>query len=136
MPINSRKSPVEAPAPKKHPWLLWGLVGSGLLLILAFVGALGLLVWKVAGKEAPTIAMGDRIGVLRVEGPIYDAESERLIDILDGYQDNSSVKGVLLRINSGGGTVAASEELYSKIANRAEGKPVVAYIAEAGASGA
>jgi len=54
--------------------------------------------------------------------------------VMQARQDPSA-KAVVLVINSPGGSAAASEEIYSMFMKLAEEKPVVAYIAEYGASG-
>lgn len=54
---------------------------------------------------------------------------------LEIVKEDESVKGVLLVINSPGGSAAASEEIYHQIKSLSEKKTVIAYITEYGASG-
>lgn len=87
----------------------------------------------------------EAIGVVNISGPItisqwpkkflsYDAET--VTHRLRSYLNRTDVKGVLVRINSPGGSVAASQEIYSEIMRlRAAGKPVVASMGDVAASG-
>jgi len=84
---------------------------------------------------------GPRLVVLNLEGPIRSGDPtlsgaavvrRRLVSAAK----NNDVKGVLLTINSPGGTVAASQELYRAIqAVHGAGKPVVVSMGDVAASG-
>ena len=78
----------------------------------------------------------DRIQVVDIEGTLLD--SRFLLEQLKRYEDSDSVRGILLNINSPGGDVAVSQELYAEIKRLREekGKVVVAYLSSVGASGA
>lgn len=91
----------------------------------------------------------DEILVLELTGPInisnarekFDASQgtlERLEDILTLAEKNASIKGVILKIDSPGGTVTASDLIYRRIRQyKARHKlPVVACITQLGTSGA
>ena len=95
------------------------------------------------GKEART---GPGIGIVRVEGPIgirartgpldLSAGSEGIIRRLDDLSRNGSIKAVVLRINSPGGTVAAVQEIYSKLWKlRKRNIPLVASMGDIATSG-
>ena len=68
---------------------------------------------------------GHGIEIVRVEGPIemstgpktfgMSQGAEAIIKQLSDIENNSNIKGVVLRINSPGGTVAATQEIYEKI---------------------
>ncbi|MFC1481943.1 signal peptide peptidase SppA [Candidatus Neomarinimicrobiota bacterium] len=61
---------------------------------------------------------GPKIGVVEVKGIIYD--SEQVVRRLDRLQRRDEIEGMVVRIDSPGGTVAASQEIYSKIKNIVE----------------
>ena len=63
-----------------------------------------------------------------------ETSSTAILNYLDLAQRNPNVKGVLLEINSPGGTVVASKEIADKV--KQMNKPVVSYIREIGTSGA
>jgi protease-4 len=69
-----------------------------------------------------------------VRGAIYD--SQDIVRQLKKYQNDSSVKGLILRIDSPGGGVAASQEIYDQLLKfRDEGKVIVASMGSVAASG-
>jgi len=111
------------------------LLGAGVFLCLAFVLSLG---WAVYGtlESSARMGFGNKIGLVRIEGMIDEALAERVGRILDVYKKHSATSAVLIRVNSGGGSVSASEELYAKICSLDKIKPVVTYFGGAGASGA
>jgi protease-4 len=79
---------------------------------------------------------GNRIGIIELSGVIFD--SKPWIDQLQRFARNSSIRAILLRIDSPGGGVAASQEIYSEVVRirRQKRKPIVSSIASVGASGA
>ncbi|UXM85550.1 signal peptide peptidase SppA [Methanococcus aeolicus] len=66
----------------------------------------------------------------------YSPSADEYIKLLDNVENNDGVKAVVLKINSPGGEVVASEKLARKVKEVSEKKPVVAYIETIGASGA
>lgn len=87
------------------------------------------------------------IAVIDIYGPIAFASpsqafipvgADAIIRQLNAAKENKKVKGLILRINSPGGTVGASQEIFSAIQSLKETRdiPVVASIADVGASGA
>jgi len=77
---------------------------------------------------------GPGIGLVKVEGTI--SESETAVRHLKSLDKNSRVKGILVRVNSPGGGVAASHEIYREIVRiRDKGTPVVVSMGAVAASG-
>jgi len=76
---------------------------------------------------------GDKIGLCKIEGMITDARE--VVDFLRELETDESVRGVLLRIDSPGGSVAPSQELYQAVQALAKVKPVVVSMGTAAASG-
>lgn len=79
------------------------------------------------------IVTGDAVAVVDVRGEIFYDRGK--IDEINSYRDDSSVKAVLIYINSPGGGVAASQAIYHAVMKLREEKPVVAYMASVAASG-
>jgi len=78
--------------------------------------------------------LGKRLAVVRLEGEIFDAAWHA--DLLRGYRNNGNVAGVLLRVDSPGGAVAPSQEIYSEVkAYMEDGKPLVVSMGNVAASG-
>jgi len=94
------------------------------------------IVITVSGEGRTQFAFSDRIQVVDIEGELV--ESRSIIDQLKRYEDSNSIKAILLNIDSPGGGVAVSQEIYSEIKRLREknDKIVVAYLSSTGASGA
>jgi len=113
---------------EQHP-LLFGV----LLIILAvalFTGAMAF--FRGLGNKSSSLT-GDKLGLCKIEGVITDAHE--VVAFLAELRTDESVKGVLLRIDSPGGAVAPSQELYQAVAELAKVKPVVVSMGTAAASG-
>lgn len=113
---------------ERHP-LLFGIM----LIILAvalFTGAMAFF-RGLGGKSKPLT--GDKLGLCKIEGVITDAGE--VVEFLRELGNDDSVKGVLLRIDSPGGAVAPSQELFQAVRDLAAKKPVVASMGTAAASG-
>src|ERR1700758_4329749 len=118
----------------KNRTLIWLLLGGGAFLLLAV--ALVAMILTFNGDEGTEFGFSDRIQVVDVEGELV--ESRSILDQPKRYEDSSSVKAILLNIDSPGGGVAVSQEIYTEIKRLREKKDkiVVAYLSSTGASGA
>ncbi|HEU5210876.1 MAG TPA: signal peptide peptidase SppA [Longimicrobiales bacterium] len=80
------------------------------------------------------LRLGDRIALIEIDGVI--ADDRDLLEQLEEYRDDASVKGFVVAINSPGGVVGPSQSIYRELRRlRDEGKPVIASIGGVGASG-
>jgi protease IV len=103
--------------------------GIGLFLfLLTFTLAFLLGNWDQFG--------GPKVALLEVDGVISDPED--IIGQIRRHVENRTVQAFVIRINSPGGGVAASQEIYEEIKRirQVHGKPVVASLSTVGASGA
>ena len=118
----------------RNRMLFWLLLGGGAFVLLTVV-ALALLL-AYGGDSSGDFAFGNRIQVVDVEGELVD--SRPIIEQLKRYEDSKSVPAILLNVDSPGGGVAASQEIYTEIKRLREKKHkiVVAYMSSVGASGA
>tara|TARA_B100000315_G_scaffold168434_1_gene156951 strand:- start:10353 stop:11258 length:906 start_codon:yes stop_codon:yes gene_type:complete len=94
---------------------------------IAAIVAVAALVIFVAGRFN-TFGSGDHIAILDVENIIID-DSDRN-EALERIAGDSSVKALLVHINSPGGTVVGGEALYLALRKVAKNKPVVAVMAD------
>lgn len=99
--------------------------------IAAFVAAALAVIAMIPSSEGP--ARGDHLARLRIDGIILDDPDRDAA--LRKLAETDRVVGVLVHINSPGGTVAASEALYESLRRIAAKKPVVAVMSEVAASG-
>lgn len=117
--------------------LLWIVIGGGVffLFVLA-VFTLVYLALHAGGEENSLTSFGDKIGVVDLEGVILDPKS--VVPQIKKFGDDDSVKAIILHVNSPGGGVAASEEIYREVKRIRDEKKkrIVASIETVGASGA
>jgi protease-4 len=117
-----------------HRSMLWGLVGTMVIFTIFFLVTLLLTVW-LTGEEGSADG-GAKIGVIAIEGAISSDSADRTVRQLTKFVDDPSIKAVVLRIDSPGGGVASSQEIYEEVKRvRASGKLVVASLGSVAASG-
>ncbi len=76
---------------------------------------------------------GKKVALIRIEGIILD--SKKIIEEIKKYSDDPSIKAVVLRVNSPGGGVAPSQEVYDEIVKLKGTKKVVVSMGAVAASG-
>ncbi|MDT8448085.1 MAG: signal peptide peptidase SppA [bacterium] len=103
---------------RRHP------VALPLIIFFLLLALLGLI-----GKKA----QGPQIGLLKVEGMILD--SSKLLTQIRFLEKQESVRGVLLRVDSPGGVVAPSQEIYSALKRLGQKKPLYVSMGSVAASG-
>ncbi|BCS89258.1 signal peptide peptidase SppA [Pseudodesulfovibrio sediminis] len=116
---------------QRHPFVF-----GVLMIILAVVLLMGTMAFfRSMGWTPESLAMSgkDKIGVVHVEGMIFD--STEVVRWIKELKDDTSVKGVLLRVNSPGGAIAPSQEMYQAVKELNMVKPVVASYGSVAASG-
>src|SRR3954452_11063583 len=118
--------------------LLWILIGGGafFLFVLAVFTLVYLTLHATGGQNAGFGGFGDRIGVVDLEGVILSPQP--VVDQLKKFGEDSSIKAIILHVNSPGGGVAASEEIYREVkrVRKEKKKKIVVSIETVGASGA
>lgn len=99
------------------------------ILVLMFFGAISAS--QLSNEITPK--SGARVGVVRLEGMIMDVSE--ILSQIDEFVEDKSIKAIVLRIDSPGGAVGPSQEVYSAV-NRAKAiKPVVSSMGAVAASG-
>jgi protease-4 len=117
--------------------LLWIVIGGGAFFL--FVLAVFTLVYLTLRSNEESTAFrgfGNKIGVVDLEGVIISPKI--VVDQLKKFGDDDSIKAIILHVNSPGGGVAASEEIYREVKRIRDDKKkrIVASIESVGASGA
>jgi len=107
---------------------------AGIILVLILVALIGSVAWfsHSRGRDA-SLVFSDKVGVIEVKGVIANAQPT--IEELAEFKRDGSVKAIVLRIDSPGGGVSPSQELYKEIRRTAQKKPVVASMGSVAASG-
>lgn len=129
------------------------LVIIGLCLVSIIIGTVNTIVTPQKAKPVETTESdvlgfsggGNKIALITLEGVISSEVSSDFLGDMNTAESvkkalykaskDSSVKGVLLRIDSPGGTVGMSQEIYGLIMNLRKKKPVVVSMADVAASG-
>ncbi|MGU3405095.1 signal peptide peptidase SppA [Methylobacterium brachiatum] len=108
---------------------LWRVLGIGGLIVA--VGALGYRV-----RTGPDGAFAVRPQIARISVSGFIAGSESTAKLMKRVGDSDAVKGVIVSINSPGGTTTGSEEIFRNLRALAAKKPLVAFVDGTAASGA
>ncbi len=103
------------------------LIGLAIGIVLTLL-AVGLV---SGGAE---MFSGSRIGEIDITGTILGSRST--LNELKKFRKNSSIKAILLRMDSPGGAVAPSQEIYTEVLRTVKVKPVVVSMGSVAASGA
>jgi protease-4 len=75
----------------------------------------------------------DKVALVRVEGPIIEAKT--VVEEIKGYVKDSSVRAIVLRVDSPGGGVVPSQEIYNEVKKARAVKKVVVSMGSVAASG-
>ncbi|MGA2400120.1 MAG: signal peptide peptidase SppA [Syntrophobacteraceae bacterium] len=107
---------------KMRGCLLGFLIGVILVAVIA---------WLVSDVDFSV--KGNRVGVIEIKGTILSSQ-DTLKQIKD-FRKDSSIKAIVLRVDSPGGAVGPSQEIYREIRRTVQTKPVVASLGSVAASG-
>jgi len=103
---------------RRHPYLFFLLMISAIVagssVVLSLVG--------LVASDQSEIGFGEKVGVIELNGVI--ADSKQIIEQIKDFRDNDSVKSIVLRIDSPGGAVGPSQEIYREIRKTIEVKKV------------
>jgi len=128
--------PDEGQPQRRARALLWVLIGGGaFFLFLLAVFALLYITLRPSGESASVFGGDNRIGVVDLEGLIVTPEV--VVRQLKRFGDDDSIKAIILHINTPGGGVAATEEIYQEVRHveQEKHKKVIASVETVGASG-
>lgn len=119
---------------KQSTLLLWIIGGGGAFVFFLFC-LLALVLYFSPAGPSNSFFTGNQIAVLDLEGTIVD--SRNFVDTLNDYGSRPNVRSIVIRINSPGGGVAASQEIYEAVRKfRADtNKSVIVSMASVAASG-
>ncbi len=112
--------------------LIFGIGVTIFLIFVFFVVTYSII--TITKKRVPVF--GDKVALVRVEGIILD--SKKTVEQLKRYKEDKSVKAIVIRVDSPGGGVVPSQEIYEevkKIREKGEKKVVVSMGAMAASGG-
>ena len=110
---------------------------SGCLVVIAGIVLFVVLIAAMANDDTTSRGdvFGEKVAIIPIDGEIFG--SREAIDALHRYARNTSVKAIIMRINSPGGAIAPSQEIYEEIrtVRARSGKPIIASLDSVAASG-
>ena len=137
-----------APAvPKRRGWkIFWGIITTfsilaNVILLLLLVGVAAIFATGQRGFLTEEVIQAGpkttKIAVISVNGIIDDTRSSDVYEQIKTARSDSRVKGLIIRIDSPGGIVSSSDQIYNEISKyrRETNKPVVAFMQGIAASG-
>ena len=115
----------------------WFLIIAGTLIVFGF-GAMALfyaLINSISDTQSDVVTgSGDKIAVVELKDVILS--SEETVRQLRKYREDRSIRGILFRVDSPGGGVVASQEIFEEVKKtRKHGKPIVVSMGSLAASG-
>lgn len=114
---------------RRHPYLFFLLIISALFTI----GIIFLSTMVAAVSRKDKAIAGDKVGIIEIAGAI--ADSKVLVNQIKTFREEKAVKAIVLRIDSPGGGVGASQEIYREIQRTVAEKQVIASLGAVAASG-
>jgi len=115
----------------RRPILLSVIV---LFFCVLFLGGFFLILFSLS-QSKHTVSFFNRgdIAILEIVGPIYD--SKETLKQIEEFKDDKRIKAIVVRIDTPGGAVAPSQEIYEELSKLKKEKVIVASIGAVGASG-
>lgn len=112
--------------------LVTSIVLGALFFAVIFLASY-LLGSKSAGRLS-ALPVGNKVALVKIEGVLIEPGS--IVEEINDFAEDSSIKAIVVRIDSPGGGVVAAQEIYNALLNaRKEGKKVVASMGSVAASG-
>lgn len=116
----------------KHP-ILRGLGLLTVFILVIFVAAFFYAYLSGGDARALSLLAGDGVGILQVDGAIND--SRDVLTELRRFRDAPWIKAIVLRIDSPGGAVAPTQEIFAELQKVRSKKPLIASMAGMATSG-
>ncbi len=114
---------------KKRP-ILTVLIILGIAVL--FLGTLMAVVLAFFGPSS-NLSFGHKIGVIPIQGPIM--ESQTIVSQMVRFRKNNAIKAIILRVDSPGGGVGPSQEIYREVRRTIKTKRVIVSMGSLAASG-
>ena len=114
---------------RRHPYLFFFLVALSILTVL-ILGTMTMALWM--GRDSTDFG-SETVGVVEIEGAIADARDT--IAHIRKFREDEDIKAIVIRIDSPGGAVGPSQEIYREIRKTVGTKKVIASMGAVAASG-
>lgn len=114
---------------RRHPYLFFILVFTSVVSVF-ILGTVSLVLLATRDDAS---GGGEKVGVVEIKNAITDAKDT--LKALKGFREDPSVRAIVLRIDSPGGAVGPSQEIYGEVKKTRAAKKVVASFGGVAASG-
>ena len=119
---------------RRHPllfsFLIFSALTSATLILLALIISFGMRGSDLAGLE---MSRGEKVGVVEIVGVI--ANSRGILEQLKRFREDEDIKAIVIRVDSPGGVVGPSQEIYREVVRTCATKKVIASMGAVAASG-
>jgi len=115
---------------RRHPFLFFllsftAIIMGGIVLLLMLI--------MIVSRDAGNIGFTEKVGIIKISGVITDPTN--VLSSLKSFREDNSIKAIVLRIDSPGGGVGPSQEIYREIRKTIQSKKVIASLGAVAASG-
>jgi protease-4 len=114
---------------RRHPYLFF-LLASFTIFAVFVITVMGMVMWM--GRSTDDY-QGEAVGVIEIDGAI--ASAREMIENIRQFREDDDIKAIVIRINSPGGAVGPSQEIYREVRKTTEVKKVVVSMGAVAASG-
>ncbi|MBU1056284.1 MAG: signal peptide peptidase SppA [Proteobacteria bacterium] len=114
---------------RRHPFLFFILVSSSVFFATIF----GISMLVFLGTRDSDFNIGEKVGVIEILGVITD--SKEIVNNIKKYRENDSIKAIVLRIDSPGGAVGPSQEIFREVRKTIGKKKIITSMGSVAASG-
>lgn len=106
-------------------WIWWGLGAFFFAVIIFRIGA--------ASAVSNLEGSGKKVGIVKINGPILT--SDAVVSQLEKLKNRKDISAIVVRIDSPGGLVAPTQEIYEKVKSLRGVKPIISSMGSVAASG-
>ncbi|MCD4742357.1 MAG: signal peptide peptidase SppA [Desulfobacteraceae bacterium] len=121
---------------RRHPFLYYSLVMSSLFVVLILgISTIFSLSSSMISKNilSGQFSGQGNVGIVEITGII--SSSKKLIKQIKEFREDDSIKAIVVRIDSPGGGIGPSQEIYTEVMRTRGTKPIIASLGSVAASG-
>lgn len=121
---------------QRHPFLYYSLIMSSIFVILV-LGSMTIFsfgsFFLTKNLLSEKFDKQGNVGIVEITGII--SSSKKVIKQIKDFRENDSIKAIVIRIDSPGGGIGPSQEIYTEVMRTREKKPIIASLGSVAASG-
>ena len=118
---------------RRHPYLFFMLIFASVVSFSIVMISAALLIGSKRSDYVGYHMGREKVGIIELVGII--SESRAIIEKIKRFRDDDTVKAIVLRIDSPGGSVGPSQEIFREVRKTVEKKKVIASMGSVAASG-